>query len=199
VVALAGVFLLTKPGTSAETGTAAGGPQTRVALINLSYVFKWYTKFKDYQSDIEQTLKKYEEPVKLKQKRLQEIAIELRKNPASHFRQFRTSDENLRTNLENLIHDLDKYLKFYRMSYSLLYPVFFILMLIFVIMDRGMHDFLEAIQETKMIICLILVIVIFLASSLWFTNWYLKKLYGNHVEKLKLLLKDISELGDEIA
>jgi glucan phosphoethanolaminetransferase (alkaline phosphatase superfamily) len=115
------------------------------------------------------------------------------------FRQFRTSDENLRTNLENLVHDLDKYLKFYRMSYSLLYPVFFILMLIFVIMDRGMHDFLEAIQETKMIICLILVIGIFLASSLWFTNWYLKKLYGNHVEKLKLLLKDISELGDEIA
>jgi hypothetical protein len=61
-----------------------------------------------------------------------------------------------------------------------------------------MHDFLEAIQETKMIICLILVIGIFLASSLWFTNWYLKKLYGDHVEKLKLLLKDISELGNEI-
>ena len=110
------------------------------------------------------------------------------------FRQFRTSDENLRTNLENLIHDLDKYLRFYKMSYSLLYPIFFMLILLFVIMDRGMDGFLASMMEIKMILYMLFLIGVFLASSLWFTNWYLNKLYGNHVEKLKELLNDINEL-----
>lgn len=110
------------------------------------------------------------------------------------FRHFRTSDENLRTNLENLVHDMDKYLRFYKMSYSLLYPIFLMLILLFVIMDRGMDGFLDSIMELKMILYLLFLIGVFLASSLWFTNWYLNKLYGNHVEKLKELLNDINEL-----
>ena len=109
------------------------------------------------------------------------------------FRQFKSNPLDIRTNLENLVHEMERYLAFYRISYSLLYPVYLILILSFVIIDRGVDKFLETMSDIRMILYMGFLIVIFLLSSLWFTKWYLKKLYGNHIDKLKELLNDIQE------
>lgn len=106
---------------------------------------------------------------------------------------FDESAGNIKTNLEQLIGDLNAYLKFYQKSYSLMYPVYTVLVIMFVIMERGLDQFLEALKSWKMIVYLISFVFTFLVSSLWFIKWYLKKLYGNHLEKLQQMLKDIKE------
>jgi glucan phosphoethanolaminetransferase (alkaline phosphatase superfamily) len=111
------------------------------------------------------------------------------------FRDFETK-KDLRTNLEHLVGELDKYIRFYRLSYSVLYPVFLVLILLFVIIDRGMDNFLDHISSVKTLVTLLFLVGLFFASSLWFANWYLKRMYGNHIDKLRELLKDINSNGE---
>ena len=100
--------------------------------------------------------------------------------------------DNLKANLENLIDNLTNYLRFYKRSYTMLYPVYFFLALIFVAIERGLDEFLHALQQPKTIVYLVLVAVLFFFCSTWLVNWLLKKLYGNHLEKLKSLVNDIN-------
>ncbi len=106
---------------------------------------------------------------------------------------FEEGRENIKMNLENLINDLEAYLKFYEKSYSIMYPIYTVLVFLFVIIDRGIDQFIEALKDWKMILYILLLIGVFLVSSLWFTKWYLNKLYGKHLKKLKELLSDLQE------
>ncbi|HEX5169430.1 MAG TPA: hypothetical protein VFW11_09665 [Cyclobacteriaceae bacterium] len=106
---------------------------------------------------------------------------------------FEESKGNIKTNLEILISDLEAYLKFYEKSYSIMYPMYMVMVFLFVIIDRGMDEFIEAVANWKMILYIIFLVAIFLVSSLWFTKWYLNKLYGNQLRKLKALLNDLEE------
>ena len=106
---------------------------------------------------------------------------------------FGLAHENIKSNLELLVNNLDSYLKFYKRSYAILYPVFFFLMLIFIGLERGVDQFMEAIFRPEKIILLILLALFFFFCSTWITKWYLKKLYGNHLEKLKALLQDLEQ------
>ena len=106
---------------------------------------------------------------------------------------FDIGQENIKASIETLINDLTTYLKFYKNSYTLLYPVYFLLMFLFVAMERGMDEFIHALSQPRTLVYLIFLASLFIACSLWFTKWYLKKLYGNHLEKLQALLKDLSE------
>lgn len=101
--------------------------------------------------------------------------------------------ENIRASLERLIDNLSSYLRFYKRSYTLLYPIYFALGLLFVAMERGMDKFLDNLSQPRTIIYLLVIGLIFFFCSTWLTNWYLKKLYGNHLEKLKGLLHDIKQ------
>jgi hypothetical protein len=98
---------------------------------------------------------------------------------------------NLKVNLTGLTNSLTGYLKFYRRSYTILYPVYFCLGLLFAAMERGTQEFLRIISKADVLIYLIASASLFFIFSSWLTNWYLKKLYGNHLEKLKTLLMDI--------
>ena len=104
---------------------------------------------------------------------------------------FNTTNENLKSNLENLINNFSSYMKFYKRSYAILYPVYFCLGLLFSGLERGAAEFFDAIARPKTILYLLLVASVFFFCSTWFTNWYLKKLYGNHLEKLKGLLHEL--------
>lgn len=108
-------------------------------------------------------------------------------------RRFEESSENIKMNLENLISDLEAYLKFYEKSYSVMYPFYVVLVFLFVIIDQGIDQFIESMKNWKMILRVVVLIAVFLVTSLWFTKWYLKKLYGNHLKKLKELLFDLQE------
>jgi hypothetical protein len=98
---------------------------------------------------------------------------------------------NLKSNLENLVDNFSSYLKFYKRSYAILYPVYFFLGLLFSAVERGTTEFFNTLTHTKTIVSLVMLAGVFFFCSTSFTNWYLKKLYGNHLEKLKGLLHDL--------
>ncbi len=101
--------------------------------------------------------------------------------------------KDIKTNLEALATRFTEYLTFYKRSYAILYPIYFLIGLLFVAVEKGMDEFLHSISQPKSLLYLIAMSLVFLFSSTWFVRWYLKKLYGNHVEKLKNLLNDINE------
>lgn len=110
---------------------------------------------------------------------------------------FENSAGNVKSNLESLINDFQAYLKFYEKSYTIMYPVYMVMVFLFVIIEKGIDEFVEAISNWKMILYIIFFIGVFLASSLWFIKWYLKKLYGNHLSKLRELLNDLQEINEQ--
>jgi hypothetical protein len=105
---------------------------------------------------------------------------------------FNRVQENLRTNLENLIENLSNYLRFYKRSYTLLYPVYFCLALLFGGIERGLEEFAHALMSLKTILYLLALASLFYFCSTWLVSWVLKKLYGNHLEKLKALLNELN-------
>jgi hypothetical protein len=104
---------------------------------------------------------------------------------------FDHSGLDIKTNLESLIKNLSSYLKYYKLSYTILYPVYFCLGVIFGGLDQGSDRFFDALAETRTIVVLAALAFAFYFTSTWLVNWLLKKLYGNHLEKLKILLNDI--------
>jgi hypothetical protein len=106
---------------------------------------------------------------------------------------FEENSTNIKANLENLINDLNAYVKFYQMSYTIMYPLYMVLIILFVIIDHGFNEFLENLKNPKTILYLVLLDGVFFISSLWLTKWYVKKLYGNHIENLKKILFDFQE------
>jgi hypothetical protein len=104
---------------------------------------------------------------------------------------------NIRQNLEKLVKDLHAYLQFYKTSYTVLYPVYFLLGIMFAAFERGFDVFWEKLSRPETILKLILFSLALLALSFFLSKWYLKKLYGNHLKKLKELLGDIDDLSDD--
>jgi hypothetical protein len=105
--------------------------------------------------------------------------------------QFDSSSENLKNSLQHLFNRLTTYLTFYKRSYAILYPVYFCLGILFGALERGMDDFLHHMSQPKTILYLVLLAGVFFVCTVLITNWYLKKLYGNHLDKLKELLNEL--------
>lgn len=105
--------------------------------------------------------------------------------------EFSTANEDLRANLQRLTVSLTGYLKFYKRSYAILYPIYFFLGLLFTALEQGMIGFLNKITKPAIFIPLLLGAFLFFVCSTWLTSWYLRKLYGNHLEKLKGLLREL--------
>jgi membrane protein implicated in regulation of membrane protease activity len=106
---------------------------------------------------------------------------------------FDASQQNIRENLEKLVNDLNAYLQFYKTSYTILYPVYFLLGLMFAALERGFDVFWEKLGQPETILKLTFFSFILVVLSLFISKWYLKKLYGNHLHKLKELLGDIHD------
>lgn len=100
-------------------------------------------------------------------------------------------NENLHDTVTLLVKNLTGYLKFYKNSYAILYPVYFLLGLLFGALERGTDKYLEFLSRPSTIISLLLVAGLFFLISTRLANWYLKKLYGNHLDKLKSLLNEL--------
>lgn len=110
---------------------------------------------------------------------------------------FNPLEGNIRSSIETLINDLSAYLRFYSRSYTVLYPVYFALGILFGLLEKGIVDILDILSKPKTILMLSIVAVIFYLTSTWVVNWLLKKLYGNHLDKLKSLLHDIHQKHSE--
>ena len=106
---------------------------------------------------------------------------------------FEGSEGNIKTNLENLVRDLDTFLRFYYKSYTLLFPTYLILIVVVAIIDRGMEQFIDSLKDWRVVGLLLFLILLSIALSLWISKWFLGKLYGNHLQKLRTLLMDLQE------
>jgi hypothetical protein len=106
---------------------------------------------------------------------------------------FDTAAGDIKSNLEKLYLTFSSYLKFYKRSYTVLYPVYFCLGLIFGALERGTDEFLNALVQTRTIVYLIFVATLFFFCSTWLTTWYLKKLYGNQMDKLRDVLYELKQ------
>ena len=104
---------------------------------------------------------------------------------------FNPANETIRENLVSLIKSVTSYLNFYKRSYTVLYPVYFCLGLLFAIIERGADAFHENLTRPRTLLFLSVFAGLLFFLSTKVANWYLKKLYGNHLEKLKTLLSDI--------
>lgn len=104
---------------------------------------------------------------------------------------FDSSDGNMKNNLENLYKKLSVYINFYRKSYAVLYPVYFFLGIFFGALDTGIDGFLDRMRDPKTVIVLVTIGSMFFVFTFIITNFYLKKLYGNHLAKLKELLDEL--------
>ena len=104
---------------------------------------------------------------------------------------FNPANENIRANLISLIDNLTNYLNFYKRSYTILYPVYFCVALLFALVEKGADAFFSHLVKPKTVLLLTALAGLFYFLSTVFAKWVLKKLYGNHLEKLKSLLSDI--------
>lgn len=105
--------------------------------------------------------------------------------------QFDPGNDNLKGNLQLLITNMKGYLRFYKRSYAILYPVYFLLGLLFSAIERGATGFINQISRIEILIPLLLGALVFFVCSTWLTGWYLKKLYGDHLEKLEAVLGEL--------
>jgi hypothetical protein len=110
--------------------------------------------------------------------------------------QFKPGDDNLKANLEKLTASLGGYLKFYKRSYTILYPVYFGLGLLFGGLETGSDAFFQKLSNPKLIAGLFLLAITFFVVSRYFANWLLKKLYGNHLSKLNSLLQELNTVEE---
>lgn len=106
-------------------------------------------------------------------------------------KRFDDSTENIKNNLRHLYERLTLYMSFYKRSYAVLFPVYFCLGILFGAMERGMDNFIEHMSQPKTIIILLILAGAFFVCTGLVTNFYLKKLYGNHLTRLKQLLDDL--------
>jgi hypothetical protein len=106
------------------------------------------------------------------------------------------ADENLKENLQRLVDSLTTYLRFYKLSYTILYPFYFVLGILFAGLESGSERFMTTLSETKTIVTLIITGAAFYFLCTWFANWYLRKLYGNHLEKLQKVLQELQASND---
>jgi hypothetical protein len=102
------------------------------------------------------------------------------------------ADENLRENLQRLIQSLQGYLRFYKLSYTILYPVYFALGVLFGALKTGSDKFFQILTQPRTIVILSVTGLVLLFISTWFTNWYLRKLYGKHLDKLQSVLSELN-------
>jgi hypothetical protein len=107
--------------------------------------------------------------------------------------QYDSSTENLKDNLSHLLVRLDAYMKFYKRSYAVLYPVFFALGLLFGAIETGFDHFVHKFDNPVYAVLFIVLSIVFMVGVYTITNWYLMKLYGNHIEKLKSLLAELQD------
>ena len=100
-------------------------------------------------------------------------------------------NENIRDNIAMLIKNLTDYLKFYKRSYAILYPIYFCLGILFSVLERGTEKYIEFLSRPTNLLFHLAIALLFFFTSTWLASWYLRKLYGNHLDKLKDLLNEL--------
>jgi hypothetical protein len=97
----------------------------------------------------------------------------------------------VRSNLEKQLTTLEKYVRFYFLSGTILTPfAYFASALVVLLKSNVLTDGITDIKEFQIIIVIGIVVTI---GSYFLNRWYVRKLYGQHIKRLKELLQQMEE------
>jgi hypothetical protein len=104
----------------------------------------------------------------------------------------------VRSNLQRQVNTLEKYVKFYLLAGTALVPlaIFFFTWLIYVKSPTKLVSVFypsAAYPLWQTILVWLLLVGVSTLLVYYLNKWYVKKLYGNHIEKLKKLLVEMNE------
>lgn len=101
-------------------------------------------------------------------------------------------------NLKQQLITLEKYVRFYFLSGTVLTPVaYYVSGLIIIAKDPDLSGtgLLEHIQATRGLAIFIIAGIVISVLSYFLNIWYVHKLYGQHIEKLKSLVREMEHDG----
>ena len=101
----------------------------------------------------------------------------------------------VKSNLESIVKILREYMKRYFQITMALIPIMFVLVL-FLSFNGSTNlkeDFFILAASTKQLVFMIAWTIVFGIAIYYFTKWYLKKLYGNYLNELQGLIKELGE------
>ena len=104
----------------------------------------------------------------------------------------------VKSNLQRQVRTLEKYIKFYLISGTALAPIailFFGWLIYFKFPDKAKSVFYpsEVYPWWQSLIAWTLLVGVCTIIVYYLNVWYVKKLYGNHVQKLRQLLEEMNE------
>ena len=103
----------------------------------------------------------------------------------------------VRSNLERQLATLEKYVRFYFVSGTILCPVAYFVPGFIVLMKYPDESVAKHFTESAVYIIYIIIGIVITIGSYFLNRWYIKKLYGRHIEKLKALLLQMEESSFE--
>ncbi|MEQ1798525.1 MAG: hypothetical protein ABL872_11280 [Lacibacter sp.] len=103
----------------------------------------------------------------------------------------------VKSNLNMQLRVLEKYVKFYMWSGTLLFPIVFIITGMIVFLYSPDTNANPVTKEPLFIWVFLAVMIVFaavLTIPIYFLNkWYVRKLYGQHIERLKTIVNEMNE------
>lgn len=100
----------------------------------------------------------------------------------------------VKSNLQQQLTILGKYVRFYMLAGTLLFPLTMIFMSVVLYFYSAEMQQVSKPVPFLPFIAVVTVIALILTIPIYFLNkWYVRKLYGQHVEKLKLIVSEMSE------
>jgi hypothetical protein len=102
----------------------------------------------------------------------------------------------VKSNLMKQVHTLEKYVKFYLIAGTALIPIVIIFFYVFtrIHFPQGMKTFPSPSATTSLFKSLGVLTVVCLTSTIgmfYINKWYIRKLYGNQIERLKKMLEQL--------
>lgn len=104
-----------------------------------------------------------------------------------------SEDKNIRENLSYFIERFEKYLRFYKIGYSILIPVALLSGALLGIYSNSPERFPLTLYNVNLWLVLLTVLIPLTLGFNYLLRWYLKNLYGNYLAKLKSYLIDLQE------
>lgn len=103
----------------------------------------------------------------------------------------------IKSNLKMQLVTLEKYVRFYMISGTLLVPVVFIITGLIVLLYSPEATSVPSIKTTAFLVgitaVLIVVAAVFTIPIYYLNKWYVRKLYGQHIERLKSIVDEMNE------
>lgn len=99
----------------------------------------------------------------------------------------------VRSNLQQQLKTLEKYVQFYFVGGTILTPVTYFVTGVIVLLKHADGDFVAEFTRSEEYAIFITIGLLLTVGTYFLNKWYIKKLYGQHIRRLKELLNQMEE------